>query len=520
MRRIRAIGACLVAVAAGFLAGRYLAPARGTPEEHAGPAAPPAADGAETVWTCSMHPQIRLPQPGSCPICGMDLVPAAAGGSGDGTITLGEGARRIASIEVAPVARRRLVHEIRTVGRIDFSEPHVVHMTARIGGRVERLYADFTGVVVTKGDHLVDLYSPELILAQEELLLAAAHRNAVGSEAPGRITADAAYEAARQKLILWGITEGQIAHILSAGRAGTVLTLYAPQGGTVIEKRIREGMYVAVGDPLYTIADLSTVWLYADVYEYELPWVALGQPVAVEAEGVPGERFEGMLAFIDPVVNDATRTVRVRVNLPNPDGRLKPGMFATAVIRAALGPNGKRTPSHLAGKFACPMHPEVFSDGAGDCRICGMPLAKVPEEPVASAPRHVCPMNCQPAAMEPGRCAVCGMTLIPEEVRDNAALPEVLAVPATAVLDTGTRKVVYVEIEPGRYVMRPITTGPRAGDHYPVLSGVTEGDLVVVKGNFLLDSQSQIEGKPSLLFPEGLRRDAGEEAVPAGHAGH
>lgn len=516
MKRAKGILSALAILVAGILVGRYAAPgpSGSAPEPKAEEGAPAA------VWTCSMHPQIRMPQPGQCPICGMDLTPAAAGGAGDGTVVLGEGARRIASIEVSPVARRRLFHEVRTVGRIDFSEPHVLHMTARFDGRVEKLYADFTGVAVAQGDHLVDLYSPDLILAQEELILAS--RSLAAASGPGAQTARASFEAARQKLLLWGITQAQVDEVLKEGKSRTVLTFYAPMGGTVIEKRIREGMYVRTGDPLYAIADLSSVWLYADIYEYELPWIGIGQAVTVEAEGIPGETFTGTLAFIAPVVDDMTRTVRVRVNLANPERRLKPGMFAAAVVRAALGPDGKRAPSALAGKFACPMHPEVFADAPGDCRICGMPLTKIPGEapPAAGGAEYACPMECQPPSPAPGTCAVCKMDLVERAVQDPSS-PEILAVPATAVLDTGTRQVVYVETEPGTYRLAEVRLGPRAGGHYPVLEGLREGDRVVVRGNFLLDSQSQIEGKPSLLFPEGLAGDEGTPPDPhAGHSGH
>ncbi len=517
MRTIKAWAGGSLLLAAGILIGRSW-----SAKDHAGhgPGAPAAPEGSgqTVVWTCSMHPQIRLPGPGQCPICGMDLVPAAAGGGG-GPVVLGEGARKIASIEVSPVGRRKLFHEVRTVGRIDFSEPHVVHMTARFEGRVEKLYADFTGVAVAKGDHLVDLYSPDLILAQEELLLAARHLAATAAGSPARKTAQAAFDAASQKLVLWGITERQIGEILAAGKARTVLTIHAPIGGTVIEKQVREGMYVGTGDPLYTIADLSTVWLYADIYEYELPWVAIGQKVTVEAEGAPGEAFEGTLAFVAPVVDDATRTVRVRANLPNPERRLKPGMFAKAVVRAALGPDGKRAPSALAGKYACPMHLDVFSDGPGDCRICGMPLEKQPGEPPGERTVYVCDHH-GVVRDAPGICELCGSMRLEERTISTSSEPEVLAVPVSAVLDTGARQVAYVESAAGEYRLAELRLGPRAGEYYPVLAGLAEGDRVVVRGNFLLDSQSQIEGKPSLLFPAGASAGDAPSDPHAGHGGH
>ncbi len=435
----------------------------GLPQDGAPGAAPAAAPAAATVWTCSMHPQIRVNGPGRCPICGMDLVPAAAAAADGPAVTLSPSAQRIASIEVAPVARRELEHELRAVGRIEMAEPLVAYLTARTPARVERVWADFTGTTVAAGDHLVDLYSPELVVAQQELLAAP--------------TPDLA-ALARRKLAQWGVTDVQLDEIAASGKPRSVVTLHAPIGGIVIEKDVVEGQYVAEGDPLYTIADLSTVWLKVGIYEFELPWVAIGQAASVQVAGVPGLTFAGTVAFVDPVVDEASRTVRVRINLPNPDARLKPGMFADATLRARLLPDGTSAPSPLAGLFVCPMHPDVTSETAGACRLCGMDLRRVEGE------------------------------------REPAGPPGVLAVPASAVLDTGLRRIVYVEEQPGRYAAREVALGPRAGEHYPVLSGLAEGERVVVHGGFLLDSQSQIEGRPSLLFPNGL------VAGPGAHAGH
>jgi membrane fusion protein, copper/silver efflux system len=476
--RARFVAAAALLLLIGLLAGRYLLPSHGAmaADPHAGHGAAEhaAAQGAgasgaqgagapgtrapvEQVWTCSMHPQIRQDHPGSCPICGMALVPVSGADAGDGSITLSESSQRVASIEVATVQRRVLEHELRTVGRIEFAEPLVAYVTARTAARVERVYADFTGTTVAAGDHLVDLYSPELVVAQQELLSA----RAAGGE-----------EVAREKLSLLGVSGAQLDAMLAEGRPATVLTIHAPVGGTVIEKNVREQAYVEVGDPLYTIADLSTVWMFADIYEFELPWVAIGQRVDVLLEGAPGQSFEGTVAFIEPVVREATRTVRVRVNLPNPEGRLKPGMFASATIRAVLDARGRAAPSPLAGQWVCPMHPDVAAREPGACPLCGMDLQKVPD---AGA----------------------------EGPAPGAA--QLLAVPVTAVLDSGLRQIVWVEREPGRYVAAPVRLGPRSGEFYPVLEGLSDGERVVVHGSFLLDSQAQIEGRPSLLFPDGLQ---------------
>lgn len=433
--------------------------------EHAGADAPAASGAEQQEWTCSMHPQIRLPAPGECPICGMDLVQVEDTATGDDSVSLSSGAQRIASIEVTSIDKRVLDHVVRTVGRIEFNERLVAYLTARVAGRVERVYADFTGMRVKQGDHLVDLYSPDLTVAQQEYLLVSRRRDAEPAD----------LDLARQKLELLGLTAAQIDDLTTNGKPSVVLTVFAPIGGTVIQKNVREQSYVAAGDPLYTIANLATVWLQADVYEYELPWVAFGQTVDVDVEAVPGETLKGRVAFVDPMVNEATRTVRVRIDLDNPGERLKPGMFASARIHARLGEGGVRAVTDLIGDYACPMHPEIRATESGPCPICGMALEKdVPSGPVAAP---------------------------------------LVAVPATAVLDSGLRRIVWVEEQPGRYIAREVKLGPRAGDFYPVLSGVDEGESVVVQGSFLLDSQAQITGKPCLLFPKGLR-------AKVGHAGH
>jgi Cu(I)/Ag(I) efflux system membrane fusion protein len=478
------IVAVLLFLVVGFAIGRWSASSGSDMPDHAAHSANAAAtQETAQIWTCSMHPQIRMPKPGNCPICGMKLVPAKDVGNGEPAVVISDSAQRVASIAVEVVARQSLEHEVRTVGRIDFSEPSVAHLTARVAGRVERLYADYTGVEVTKGDHLAEIYSPELDVAQEEFLVGMRSLGAVDSAKPANSRDQARFDLARQKLQLLGLTDVQIEDLEKTGKPQLVVTIHAPIGGTVVEKSVREGMYVQAGEPLYSIADLSRVWLLADVYEFELPWIARGQKADVTLEALPGEAFEGTVAFIDPRVDDMTRTVKVRINLDNVRHSLKPGMFAHVNVRASLGADGKRAPSALAGKFTCPMHPEVVADAEGVCPICGMKLIREPGEPLS----------------EPN--------------------PSLLAIPASAVLDSGQRKIVWVERTPSHFEAAEVVLGPRAGDRYPVLSGVAEGDRVVVHGNFLLDSQSQIEGKPSLLFPSGLAVGASGHAGHAGHTG-
>ena len=458
---------------------------------------PPHDDSAEGsgIWTCSMHPQVRLPAPGNCPICGMKLIPLSQ---------LTDEQTRVAHqarIVTEPVTYRELFKEVRTVGKLDFNERRVANIASRVAGRVDRVFVDFTGIEVKKGDHLVSIYSPQLVVAQTELFRALER---FGQTTPERQAQDRSFlDAARTKLQLLGILDEQIAEMERSRKELTHLTIYAPIGGTVIEKNIREGQYVAEGDSLYRIADLDPIWLYLEVYEYDLGWIRYGQRVDVRLEAYPGEVFRGAVVFIDPFLDDKTRTVRVRVNLKNPDRRLKPAMYASATIRVPLEADGTPRPTGLEGKYICPMHPEVVQDKPGKCSICEMPLEPVP------TPRLQLPPRDRPSPTAAGA----------------EAKGKVLAVPVSAVLDTGRRRVVYHKTMDGAFELVEVTLGPRAdawidgrlAGYYPVFSGLAAGDEVVVRGGFLLDSQRQIEGMPSLLYAEG-RGPANLHGEHGGHA--
>ncbi|MBE0557205.1 MAG: efflux RND transporter periplasmic adaptor subunit, partial [Proteobacteria bacterium] len=225
------------------------------------------AEGKTTkIWTCSMHPQIRLPGPGKCPICFMDLIPLETEGE-DGLsprqIHLSESAREMARIATTPVRRAFAERQIRMVGRITYDESNVSSITAWVPGRLDRLYADFTGIAVKEGDHMVSMYSPELLAAQEELLQASAAVDslAVSGSTTLRSTALATKIAAREKLRLYGLSIQQIDAIVSSGTPSEELTINAPIGGVVIKKEALEGMYVQTGTRIYTIADLSKLWV-------------------------------------------------------------------------------------------------------------------------------------------------------------------------------------------------------------------------------------------------------------------
>ena len=275
----------------------------------------------------------------------------------------------------------KLFKEIRTVGKIDYNETRVAYITARIEGRVDRLFVDFTGIDVEHNDHLVDV-AQSVTGRRSRGIVAIAGR--LQAQRPGGAgVADrflqANLQSARDKLRLWGILLEQITEFEKTRKSREFVTLYAPIRGTVIEKNVRVGKYVKEGDLLYRIAELDPIWLYLDLYEYDIAWVRYGQSVDVSLEAMPGETIRGMVTFIDPFLNESTRTVKVRVNLPNADRRLKPGMYASASIRVRLNANGGTVPTGLEGKFACPMHPEVIQDGPGTCSICQMELKQVPQ---------------------------------------------------------------------------------------------------------------------------------------------
>ncbi|QDV55368.1 MULTISPECIES: efflux RND transporter periplasmic adaptor subunit [Rosistilla] len=431
-----------------------------------------AMQSKPSIWTCSMHPQIRRDGPGACPICGMDLVPVRESASGVRTVSISPEIKSLMNVQVSPVRRQYVTAEVRMVGKVDYDETRLAHITAWVPGRLERMFVDFTGVEVKKGDHMVQIYSESLYTAQEELL-AVTKRDRPQNSSRFIEPLDLA-ESAREKLRLLGLTTEQIQTIEQRGKSSETVTIYSPVGGVVVAKNKQEGDRVQTGDRIYTVADLKVLWVQMDAYESDLAWLRYGQDVEFTTEAYPGELFRGRIAFIDPVLNEDTRTVKVRVNVPNDDGRLKPEMFVRAIVQSDIAAGGRVLNASLAGKWISPMHPEIIKDQPGDCDICGMPLVRAESLGYVTA--------------EP----------------TSAAKP--LIVPVKAVLLTGTRAIVYVQIpdaDKPTYEGREIVIGPRAGDFYLVKSGLEEGDLVVTNGNFKLDSALQISAKPSMMTPQG-----------------
>lgn len=455
MRKSRTLAVALGAVFLAAFALGYLLRGSGqppatspTPTAPASAATPDAGhahgEGAaqEAVeWTCVMHPWIRLSKPGKCPICGMDLVPAHKSETGSATVaslrqvTLSPSALALAQVETVPARRLGVGVDTRLFGKVTYDESTMAIITAWVPGRLDKLYVDQTGVTVTKGQKMAEIYSPELLAAQGELVEAgkASARFGSSDNAAIREAAAATERAAREKLRLLGLSPAQVAAIASRGAPADHVVLTAPMGGVVVRKDVVEGAYVVTGARLFAIADLRTVWVELDAYEKDLPWVHVGDAARFEAEALPGRVFTGKVVFIDSILNNMTRTVRVRLEVPNADGALKPGMLVHGL---------QQTPAAQGQKP--------------------------------------------------------------------------LVIPASAPLVTGKRAVVYVAAPgaTGVYEGREIVLGPKAGNSYVVENGLQEGEQVVTRGSFMIDSSAQIEAKPSMMTPEG-----GQAASPHQHGG-
>lgn len=475
-----------------------LAPGNRATDPHAGH----DSTGSKVFYACPMF-CTRLDKPGECPVCGMTLEKFVDTGE---VLPLDNRDRWAMGIRTEAPKRRMLAREIRTLGQFEVDESLDRVVSAWVAGRIDRLHADYTGVTVSEGDHLFDLYSPELYSAHKELKVA---QDAAKAGTPG---ADRLLQLSREKLRRLGLTAGQLERLEQSAADSPTFTVPSPISGVVLEKMAREGEYLEMGMPVYRVADLSRLWLMLSIHERDLPFVALGQQVTIELGGTAPETVVGQISFIDPTLNTMTRTARVRVEVANQAGRLRPGMFGTATVLAFLAADGANARPALEGAYACPMHPLQWSDDAGvSCRICGMSMKR--------------------RVAHPGKPAA-----------------PALSIPRQAVLSTGRRHVVYVEwwarrnpdgtishdhgglaekLDRPEYQGFEIQLGAlcaeyhemqggalhRGDEYYAVSGGLPSGVRVVTNGQFLIDSQMELAGKPSLFRPQG-------GSAAAAHSGH
>lgn len=278
-----------------------------------------------TIWTCSMHPQIRMDKPGDCPICGMDLIPVSQSGSvsvDPDAVHFSREAAQLANVMTSVVSRQKPVKQVRLYGRVQVDERLLQSQVAHVPGRIERLNVNFTGETVRQGQALAEIYSPELITAQQELLQTYAARE----------LRPQLYEASRERLKQWKITGEQIDEIERSGKITSTVKVYSNTSGTVVTRNVNAGDYVSQGTVLYGIADLSRVWILFDAYESDLPFIEKGREVKFTLQALPGKEYSGNISFIDPVIDPVTRVARLRVEVPNRSGELKPEMFVTGII--------------------------------------------------------------------------------------------------------------------------------------------------------------------------------------------
>jgi Cu(I)/Ag(I) efflux system membrane fusion protein len=282
---------------------------------------------ADQLWTCSMHPQIKLNEPGDCPICRMDLIPLVSGnrsGSSNPMVhEMTEEAIAMANIQTTIVGGMTSDGELSLTGKIEADERQNASITAKFPGRIEKLFVSFTGEKVNAGQRLATVYSPELVTAQKELLEAAKTKQ----------TFPELYQAALEKLRLWKLTEAQISNIENSGTAITAFEILASHSGIVTQRNIAVGDYVNAGTVLFNVVDLDKIWVMLDAYESDLPLVAVGNPISFTAAGIPGQTFTAKVTYIDPIINPTTRAASLRAELANPNGKLLPEMFVSAKVK-------------------------------------------------------------------------------------------------------------------------------------------------------------------------------------------
>ncbi len=381
-------------------------------------------DGKDiSFYTCSMHPSVREKQPGTCPICSMNLSGVTYDEEESGVIFVDQARRDAIGVRTAKVARAPMSRSIRAVGRVAYDEKRLEDVTLRLGGFISKLHVSETGQPVKKGQLLFALYSPELFAAQQEYLLAReSHTDARRG--------DYLVRAAEKKLELWGLSRAQIDALAQRGQPLEDVPFHSPATGYVIEKRVVEGAAVMTGERLFRIAALDRVWVEADVYEADLAVIRKGQRAVVTLSYLPDRTYEGNVAYVYPYVDPMSRTGKVRFELPNDKLELRPDMYATVAFQIELGPR--------------------------------------------------------------------------------------LQVPISAVVYTGPRRLVFLDLGEGRLRPQEVTLGARNEDNVEVIRGLREGQTVVASGNFLIAAESRIRSNAKFWTEE--RAGPSGATAPAGGA--
>ncbi|HBF35317.1 TPA: hypothetical protein DDW35_12220 [Candidatus Sumerlaeota bacterium] len=460
-------------------------------------------------YFCPMHQFVVRTDPGKCPICGMNLSQRLKGAA----TKLPEGV--LARVQVSPdriaqagvqveeVETRALTQVVRSYGVIEPDETRTSKITARFPGRIEQQWVNTTGQVVKKGDSLARIYSPKFLAATQEYLQAVAMNKQSAKDAQAnpdeKRRSEEIMRFARQRLSLAGFTSDQLDEMERTGKADERLILKSPLSGTVLERNSLPGEVAEEGTALYTIADLSVLWVQVLILESDIASVHKDMPVEITSVAYPGHLLHGTVDFIAPTVIPDARAIKVRVVVQNSAGELRPGMFINATMRAPLGrfeliqnSDAKTTGTQTAVKmiYTCPMDPEIISDKPGDCPKCGMALVQkvAPAKNAIWAEGWACSMHPDELSDTSGTCTICDCGMQKQRYR----LEKQISVPESAVIDTGQKQVVYVETSPGVYDARAITLGTRTGSWYPVRDGLKPGERIVTRGSFLIDAEARL----------------------------
>jgi RND family efflux transporter MFP subunit len=363
-----------------------------------------------------MHPWYKSNKPGIAPDCGMKLVAvyadeqqtAAVGTLPPGAVQISPARQQLMGVTTAVADYRPVEKTIRTVGQVAIDETRLANVHVKVNGWIQEVFVDYTWQPVKKGEPLFTIYSPDLLATEQEYLLALRARKALGTSSYMEVSSgsESLLEAARQRLALWDLTDAQIGQLEETGKAQHEITFYAPASGYVMERKAYPNQYVTPDTELYKLVDLNRVWVQADVYEFEMPAVSLGQEATLTTESLPGAAWKGRLVFVNPEVKTDTRTGTVRMEFPNPELKLKPGMFVNVELHKSFGRQ--------------------------------------------------------------------------------------LTVPVDAVLNSGTRQVVFVDLGKGAFAPREVKVGERTQDYLAILSGLRAGERVVTRANFLIDSESNL----------------------------
>lgn len=449
-------------------------------------------NGEIEYWTCAMHPSVKMKESGNCPICGMELTPVMkqttmsdgqrddppdedppnnedmAGMQGhdheahvpkprtDGTGTepksefaVSPQRQQMIGVKTEPVEMRKLDKTIRTVGMVKLDETLIEHVHTKFSGWIDKVFVDYTGEHVSKGQPLFSIYSPELVSTQEEYLLALRSKDILSDSEFPNISrgATSLLEATKRRLRLWDVSDAQIREIAETGKVKDSIVIYSPVSGHVMEKNAFENQFVEPSTELYMIADHSKVWVDVDIYENEIPLIHTGDEAVMTLASYPGEEFTGKVTFIMPHLNSKTRTVKVRLEFPNPNLKLLPEMYADINFEVQLGKS--------------------------------------------------------------------------------------LSIPESAVLRTGKQDIVFVDKGEGKMQIRKVELGRKAGGYYEVLGGLREGEKVVTRANFLIDSESKVQAAVATWDEDSesddenmqkseprLEQETGDDSTPGQHQLH